>query len=80
MKIMKLKYVIASFAFAAALAGCQEAAEYTPSIYITEAQKEPAKIVTIYNAGEKAEFSVSASKIVDKDTHVTVQVCTELLE
>lgn len=41
MKIMKLKYVIASFAFAAALAGCQEAAEYTPSIYITEAQKEP---------------------------------------
>jgi len=80
MKTMKLKYVIASFAFAAALAGCQEAAEYTPSIYITEAQKEPAKIVTIYNAGEKAEFSVSASKIVDKDTHVTVQVCPELLE
>lgn len=80
MKTMKLKYLFASLACAAAFAGCQEAAEYTPSIYITEAQKEPAKIVTIYEAGQKAEFSVSASKIVSEETHVTLQVCPELLD
>lgn len=77
---MKLKYAIASLAFVAALAGCQEAAEYIPSIYITEAQKEPAKTITIYNAGEKAEFSVSASQTVSRETHVTLQVCPELLD
>ena len=77
---MKLKYAIASVVCAAALGGCQEAAEYVPSIYITEAQTEPAKTVTIHEAGSTAEFSVTASQIVDRETHVTLQVCPELLD
>lgn len=75
-----MKQILASLAFVAALAGCQEAAEYEPSIYITEAQREPAKIVTVSQAGEKATFSVSASQIVSRETHVTLQVCPELLD
>ena len=77
---MKMKQIWASLALVAALAGCQEAAQYEPSIYITEAQREPAKIVTITQAGEKATFSVSASQIVGHETHVSLQVCPELLE
>ena len=75
-----MKQILASLACIAALASCQEAAEYEPSIYITEAQREPAKIVTISQAGEKATFSVSASQLVDRETRVTLQVCPELLE
>ena len=77
---MKMKQIWASLALVAALAGCQEAAQYEPAIYITEAQREPAKIVTITQAGEKATFSVSASQIVGHETHATLQVCPELLE
>lgn len=77
---MKIKYLIASFALASALAGCQEATEYTPSIYMTEAQKEPSKTVTIYNVNESVEFSVSASKNVDAETHVQLSVSPELLD
>ena len=36
---MNLKYFIVFVAGMAALAGCQEASEYIPSIYITEAQR-----------------------------------------
>lgn len=34
---MKMKQIWASLALVAALAGCQEAAQYEPAIYITEA-------------------------------------------
>ena len=37
---MNLKYFIVFVAGMAALAGCQEASEYIPSIYITEAQRQ----------------------------------------
>lgn len=77
---MKLKYLVASIAFVSALAGCQNATEYTASIYVTEAQKEPAKTITIYNAGEKATFSVSASTIVDQPMNVTMEIRPELLD
>lgn len=75
-----MKRIWAALASVLILAGCQEAAEYEPSIYITEAQREQAKVVTISAAGEKARFSISASQIVDRDTRVTVEVCPELLE
>lgn len=77
---MKIKYIIAAFTIAALFAGCKNAYEYTPSIYITEAQKEMAKTITISEAGEKAELSVSSSKPVDKDTHVKLTVLPELLD
>ena len=67
---MSLKYFIVFVAGMAALAGCQEASEYIPSIYITEAQRQEVKTITISQAGEKAEFRVSAEKIVDRDKHV----------
>jgi len=67
---MNLKYFIVFVAGMAALAGCQEASEYIPSIYITEAQRQEVKTITISQAGEKAEFTVSAAQIVDRDTHV----------
>lgn len=77
---MKMKQIWSVLASVAVFAGCQEAAEYEPSIYITEAQRESAKVVTISQAGEKATFSISASQIVDRDTHVTVEVCPDQLE
>lgn len=40
---MNLKYFIVFVAGMAALAGCQEASEYIPSIYITEAQRQEVK-------------------------------------
>ena len=55
---MNLKYFIVFVAGMAALAGCQEASEYIPSIYITEAQRQEVKTITISQAGEKAEFTV----------------------
>lgn len=76
---MKPRYFILSLLCGAAFAGCQEAAEYTPSIYITEAQREEAKTITISAAGERAEFTVSAAKPVDRDTHVSFDVCPELI-
>ncbi len=78
--IMKLKYIAASFVCAAAFAGCQEAEEYIPSIYVTEAQIEPAKTITISGPGEVAEFSVSASLAVDRETHVRLEIAPEMLE
>ena len=71
---MNLKYFIVFVAGMAALAGCQEASEYIPSIYITEAQRQEVKTITISQAGEKAEFTVSAAQIVDRDTHVSKHV------
>ena len=50
---MNLKYFIVFVAGMAALAGCQEASEYIPSIYITEAQRQEVKTITISQAGEK---------------------------
>ena len=44
---MNLKYFIVFVAGMAALAGCQEASEYIPSIYITEAQRQEVKTITI---------------------------------
>lgn len=77
---MKLKYVIASLALVSLFAGCKDAAEYVPSIYITEAQNAEAKTVTIDGAGGKASFSITSAQIVDRDTHVTLEVVPELIE
>lgn len=77
---MKLKYLILPFAFAAAMTSCQNAAEYIPSIYITEAQVNPAKTTTISKIGETAEFTVSASETVDRDTHITLEIVPEVLD
>ena len=76
---MNLKYFIVFVAGMAALAGCQEASEYIPSIYITEAQRQEVKTITISQAGEKGEFTVSAAQIVDRDTHVSFEACPELV-
>ncbi|MEG0808304.1 MAG: DUF1735 and LamG domain-containing protein [Alistipes sp.] len=77
---MKLNYLIASLALFAAATSCQEAAEYTPSIYIAEAQVEPSKTITIYEVGGKAKCSVASSVLVDKETHVSLEIRPELLE
>ena len=54
---MNLKYFIVFVAGMAALAGCQEASEYIPSIYITEAQRQEVKTITIYQAGKSRIYS-----------------------
>ncbi len=77
---MNLRYLIACAVGAAAFVGCQEAAEYIPSIYITEAQWQEVKTITISEAGEAAEFTVSAAQIVDRDTHVSFEACPELVD
>lgn len=78
---MKLKYWIIPLAcVSAVLCGCEDAVEYTPSIYVTEAQVEPAKTITISGPGEVAEFSVSSSLAVDRDTRVRLEIAPEMLE
>ena len=48
---MKLKYLVAPLLFAAAAAtGCQESAETYPAIYMTDAQNNPDKSMTIDKA------------------------------
>ena len=76
---MKFKHIIGLFACISLICGCQDAIEYTSSIYITEAQREEVKTITISQKGEKAEFTVSAAQIVDRDTHVTFEACPELV-
>lgn len=45
---MKLKYLVAPLLFAAAaVTGCQETAETYPAIYMTDAQSNPDKSMTI---------------------------------
>lgn len=80
MKTMKFKYLFALAAFsAAALAGCQNETKYTPSIYVTEAQIDPARTITISQVGQTTEFSVSSSIVTEKDTHVTLEACPEMI-
>ncbi len=76
---MKIGKSILLSAFAALLFGCQEATEYKPSIYITEAQREEAKIITISSAGERASFSVTAAQRVSRETHIQLEVRPELV-
>lgn len=78
---MKMKYLILSIAVAATvLTGCQKAAEYTPSIYITEAQVDKAKTLKVSQVGQAVEFSVSSSLTVTRDTHISLEIVPELLE
>lgn len=50
---MKLKYSIAPLLFAALLSGtgCQEEAEVYPAVYMTDAQSNPDKSMTVEEAG-----------------------------
>lgn len=76
---MKFKYLISPVIFSViALWGCTEATEYTPSIYITEAQIEQSKTTTISQIGQSVELSVSSSVVVDRDTHITLEASPEL--
>ncbi len=77
---MNLKYLLFLSQVWLLFAGCQEASEYIPSIYITEAQRQEVKtLLRSPKAGEKAEFTVSAAQIVDRDTHVSFEACPELV-
>lgn len=77
---MKLKYLIASFVFAATLCGCQETAETYPVAYMTDAQKSVAKTVTIDTPPAGTKITVSSSITVSKDTKIKISLRPDLLE
>lgn len=78
---MKLKYLIAPLAFVVAVTtGCKESAEYHPVIYMTDAQINPAKTVTIDTPPAGTTISVSASENVMVDTQITIETRPDLLE
>ncbi len=77
---MKLKYLVAPLLFAAAAAtGCQESAETYPAIYMTDAQSNPDKSMTIDEPPAETSITVSASVVAEHDIHIQLEVRPDLL-
>ena len=79
---MKLKYSIAPLLFAALLSGtgCQEEAEVYPAVYMTDAQSNPDKSMTVEEAPAKTSFTVSSSELARQDVHVKIEVQPQLID
>ncbi len=78
---MKPKYLIASLFMAAfAMAGCQETAETYPALYITEAQVNTDKSMTIDTPPAATSFTVSSSVAASQDIDVELEIRPDLLE
>ena len=78
---MKLRYSFVSILLAAIFAaGCQETAETYPAIYITEAQVNADKSMTIDVPPAETKFTISSSVLVDEDVDVELEICPDLLE
>ena len=77
---MKLKYLVAPLLFAAAaVTGCQETAETYPAIYMTDAQSNPDKSMTIDEPPAETSLTVSASVVAEHDIHIQLEVRPDLL-
>ena len=77
---MKLKYLVAPLLFAAAaVTGCQETAETYPAIYMTDAQSNPDKSMTIDEPPAETSITVSASVVAEHDIHIQLEVRPDLL-
>ncbi len=77
---MKLKYLVAPLLFAAAAAtGCQESAETYPAIYMTDAQNNPDKSMTIDEPPAETSITVSSSVVMEHDVRIQLEVQPELL-
>ena len=79
---MKLKYSIAPLLFVALLSGtgCQEEAEVYPAVYMTDAQSNPDKSMTVEEAPAKTSFTVSSSELARQDVHVKIEVQPQLID
>ena len=76
---MKLKTIIASALCYLAFVGCNDATEYTPSVYITEAQHENVKMSVVDGEGAEISFTVTSAQPVATDTHITLVAEPELV-
>lgn len=78
---MKPKYLIIPLLFAAAATvGCQETAETYPAVYMTDAQSNPDKSMTIDVPPASTSITVSSSVVAEQDIHIQLEVRPELLE
>lgn len=73
---MKLKYLTAPLLLAALLSGtgCREEAEVYPAVYMTDAQNNPDKSMTVESAPAHTTFTVSSSVLAKQDVRVTLEV------
>ena len=78
---MKLKYLIAPLFMATmAMVGCQETADTYPALYITEAQVNADKSMTIDTPPAATSFTVSSSVVASQDVNVELEIRPDLLE
>lgn len=79
---MKLKYWTAPLLAASLISGfgCQEAAEVYPAVYMTDAQSNPDKTMTVEEAPAHTTFTVSSSEVAKQDVHVTFEVAPQMID
>lgn len=77
---MKIGYFISSAAAGLLLlAGCRNALEYKPAIYITEAQTTDAMTMVVDGKGGSVSFTVTAAQPVKRDTGVWLEVAPDMV-
>lgn len=77
---MKLKNPIIMFAAAAVAAACTNAVEPYDAVYITEAQNDMSKTVTIDTPPDGTSFSISSSVLASENVDIELEVNPELIE
>lgn len=77
---MKLRYLTYSAAAAAMMAACTNPVEPYDAIYMTDAQNNPDKTITIDTPPASTTFTVSSSVKATEDVHIGLEIRADLID